>query len=92
MNLISVNDIANLVKEERRSRGWTQAELSKQAGVSRDWLIGLEKAKASVELGLVLRTIKALGINISATPNTSTSPQSPTAKYLQNLNAQNDGN
>ncbi|HBR92735.1 MAG TPA: transcriptional regulator [Opitutae bacterium] len=60
MNIISIKDLAGLIKQERKSRGWTQVQLAERSGVSRDWIIGLEKAKPSVELGLVLRTLKAL--------------------------------
>ena len=66
MKIISVRNIAALVKQERKKRGWTQAELAEHSGVSRDWVIGLEKAKPTVELGLVLRTIKALRVNLDA--------------------------
>jgi HTH-type transcriptional regulator/antitoxin HipB len=70
MNIVSVKDLAVCIKQSRRNRGWTQAQLAEQAGVSRDWIIGLESAKPSVELGLVLRTMKALQI-----PLTIDSPQ-----------------
>ena len=65
MNIINVNDLASLIKQERKTRGWTQAELAERSGVSRDWIIALEQAKPSVELGLVLRTLKALNLPLS---------------------------
>lgn len=65
MNIISVNDLASLIKQERKTHGWTQAELAERSGVSRDWIIALEQAKPSVELGLVLRTLKALNLPLS---------------------------
>ena len=83
MNIISVKEIAYLVKEERQNKGWTQAELAKRAAVSRDWLIGLEKAKPSVELSLVLRTLKALGLKLTAAP--SKPPSNPFSIYLESL-------
>ncbi len=69
MKIISVRDIAALVKQERKKRGWTQAELAMRSGVSRDWIIALEKAKPTLELGLVLRAVKALGIRLDASSN-----------------------
>ena len=83
MNVISVKELAHLVKKERQSKGWTQAELAKRAGVSRDWMIGLEKAKPSVELALVLRTLKALNLKLTAT--SSSPPASLTGRYLDSL-------
>ena len=65
MNIISVNDLTSLIKQERKTHGWTQAELAERSGVSRDWIIALEQAKPSVELALVLRTLKALNLPLS---------------------------
>lgn len=65
MNIVSVNDLAASVRQARRKLGWTQAELAERSGVSRDWIIGLEKAKPSQEIALVLRTLKALNLNLS---------------------------
>lgn len=64
MKIISVRDIAALVKQERKKRGWTQAELAMRSGVSRDWVIALEKGKPTLELGIVLRAVKALRISL----------------------------
>jgi|LakMenE01Jun11ns_1017448.scaffolds.fasta_scaffold9541745_2 transcriptional regulator with XRE-family HTH domain len=65
MNIVSVNDLAASVRQARRRLGWTQAELAERSGVSRDWIIGLERAKPSQEIALVLRTLKALDLNLS---------------------------
>lgn len=65
MNIISVKDLASLIKQERKARAWTQAELAERSGVSRDWIIALEQAKPSVELALVLRTLKALNLPLA---------------------------
>lgn len=65
MNIVSVRDLSVCIKQARKNCGWTQAELAEKSGVSRDWIIGLESAKSSVELGLVLRTLKALNLPLS---------------------------
>jgi transcriptional regulator with XRE-family HTH domain len=65
MNSVSVNDLAASVRQARRKLGWTQEELAERSGVSRDWIIGLEKAKSSQEIALVLRTLKALDLTLS---------------------------
>jgi HTH-type transcriptional regulator/antitoxin HipB len=65
MNIISVKDLASLIKQERKARAWTQAQLAERSGVSRDWIITLEQAKPSVELALVLRTLKALNLPLA---------------------------
>ncbi len=64
MTLTSVTDIAALVRQARQDRGWTQVQLAEHSGVSRDWIIALEKAKPSLEIALVLRTLKALNLSL----------------------------
>lgn len=64
-NVISISDLAALVRDVRKRRGWTQAELAERAGVSREWIIGLEKAKPSVEAVLVFRTLRALNLSLT---------------------------
>lgn len=77
MNIISVKDLASLIKQERKARAWTQAELAERSGVSRDWIIALEQAKPSVELALVLRTLKALNL-----PLAINKPNQPTVEEI----------
>ena len=86
MKIISVRNIAALVKQERKKRGWTQAELAKHSGVSRDWVIGLEKAKPTLELSLVLRTLKALQINLDAMTPKNQSSLSSDKEPINSLN------
>lgn len=75
MNIISVKDLASLIQQERKSRGWTQLELAERSGVSRDWIIALEKAKPSVELALVLRTLKALKLPLAINQSSQPAPK-----------------
>jgi HTH-type transcriptional regulator / antitoxin HipB len=48
----------------RRSRRIRQSELARHAGVSRQWIVALEAGKPTVELGLALRTMDVLGIEL----------------------------
>ena len=86
VKIINVKNIAALVKQERKRRGWTQAELAMHSGVSRDWVIGLEKAKPTVELSLVLRTLKALRINLDAIISDDTLNHSSHKEIINSLN------
>jgi HTH-type transcriptional regulator/antitoxin HipB len=57
-------EVAVVVRARRKQRGWSQQELARRAGVGRDWIIRLEKAKPGVEFGLVMRTLRELGFAI----------------------------
>jgi HTH-type transcriptional regulator/antitoxin HipB len=55
-------DIGLTIRERRRALGLDQAELARRIGVSRQWIVAVEKGKPRAELGLVLRALSALGI------------------------------
>src|SRR3546814_12313143 len=55
-----------MVRDRRRAAGLSQAELAARAEVSMRWLAGLEPGKPGAEIGLVLRTFAALGIELTA--------------------------
>lgn len=65
MRIASARDLGLLVRQSREDRGQTQAQLAAEAGVSRRWLSGLEAGKATAEVGLVLRTLHALGLGLT---------------------------
>ena len=66
MRIKTVGMIGELVRDQRKQRGWSQTQLAEKADVSRLWIGHLEKGKESVELGLVLKTLRALEIKLEA--------------------------
>lgn len=58
-------DFGAHVRHQRNTRKMSQQTLAARAGVSVRWLKSFEAGKSSVELGLVLRTLMALGEVIS---------------------------
>jgi y4mF family transcriptional regulator len=70
MEVYSVRELAAVIRSLRREKGWTQAALAREAGVGREWVIHLEKARPGVELGLVMATLKALGVRLKIEPQT----------------------
>lgn len=58
----SARDLGAAVRDARLRQGWTQAELADRIDASRQWVIALERGKASAELGTALRAITALGL------------------------------
>ena len=58
----TVRDLGAAVRDARLRLGWTQAELATRIGASRQWVISLERGKATAELGVALRAIAALGL------------------------------
>lgn len=65
MNVQSPQELGVLVREERKKRGWTQAALAERVGVRPLWISEFERGKTTAQIGLVLRTLKALDLAIS---------------------------
>ena len=58
----TARDLGAAVRDARLQRGWTQAELADRINASRQWVVALERGKATAELGTALRAITALGL------------------------------
>jgi y4mF family transcriptional regulator len=85
MRIASSRDLGLYVRDRRRNLGKTQTDLSTAAGVSRRWLSDLEAGKATVEIGLILRTLHALGLVLDAQPNAQPNEAGPDEVNLDDL-------
>lgn len=59
-------DLGAVIRDRRTKLGLDQKSLAAKVGVSRQWIVEVEKGKPRAEIGLVLRTVQALGINLAA--------------------------
>ena len=58
-------DIGALIRDRRRALGLDQADLADQIGVSRLWVNQVERGKPGASLGLVLRALAAVGVELT---------------------------
>jgi HTH-type transcriptional regulator/antitoxin HipB len=58
-------DLGALIRDYRRRRGLDQLALAKKIGVSRQWVVEIEKGKPRAEVGLILRALDVLGVPLS---------------------------
>lgn len=65
MKVTTALDIGLVIRERRRSLGLDQGALAERVGVSRQWIGAIEKGKPRAEMALVLRTLRALGLDLS---------------------------
>jgi HTH-type transcriptional regulator/antitoxin HipB len=65
MLMRTLADLAAFIKARRTHLGLDQESLAKQAGVSRKWIIDVERGKSGAEIGLVLRTLRVLGVSLT---------------------------
>lgn len=64
MNIRAANDLGALIRDRRNKLKITQQELGDKAGVSRAWIVALEKGKPSAQVDLVLRILRELGLSL----------------------------
>jgi HTH-type transcriptional regulator/antitoxin HipB len=62
MRLRTPADFGAAIREKRRALGLDQGTLATRAGVSRQWVVAVEKGKPRAAMGLVLRTLEVLDI------------------------------
>ena len=62
MRVGTPRELGLLVRERRQDLRLSQAELAAHAGVSREWLVVVEKGHARAELGKLLALIAELGL------------------------------
>jgi HTH-type transcriptional regulator/antitoxin HipB len=68
------SDLGLLIRERRKKLGLDQRELAKKVGVSRLWIIEIEKGKARAEIGLVMRTLLALDLELDVSTEPAAAP------------------
>lgn len=62
MHVRTPRDLGLIIRARRRALGLEQQTLADRVGVSRQWVVGVEKGKPRAEAGLLLKTLTALGL------------------------------
>lgn len=63
--IVSLENIAELVRQERKKRGMTQVQAAGLCGVGVRFFSELENAKPTLQIDKVLRVMRMFGIKIS---------------------------
>lgn len=64
MHIRTPLELGAFLRDLRMKRGLDQGTLARQVGVSRQWIIEIEKGKPRAPIGLVLRTLGVLGVSL----------------------------
>jgi HTH-type transcriptional regulator / antitoxin HipB len=64
----TVSDVAHVVRGRRMELGLSQAELARQASVSRKWVYEFEAGQPAAELRKILAVADALGLALAIGP------------------------
>lgn len=63
--LRSAEQLGMTIRLKRKEKGLSQSRLAELLGVERKWVLRLEAGNPRAELGLVLKTLTALGLRAS---------------------------
>ena len=64
MKIRNAADLGAFIRGRRVKLGMDQSDLAEKAGTSRKWIVEVEQGKPRAEIGLVLRTLKTLGLSL----------------------------
>jgi y4mF family transcriptional regulator len=89
------DELAKLIREHRKARYLTQADLAREAGVGKTVIFDIEHAKPTVQLDTVLKILSVLGISLSLRPppiksTPGKSVNAPSARESRSFPAQPD--
>jgi HTH-type transcriptional regulator / antitoxin HipB len=67
MILKTIKDFGLALREARRSKNFTQAQLAAKLGTNQEWISNLETGRIeNPSLGTILRAFATLGVNLNA--------------------------
>lgn len=79
VHLQTPEDIGRAIRARRTKLGLDQGSLARLVGVSRQWIVEIEHGKPRAEVGLLLRTLSALGLALTLKTELKTEKESATA-------------
>jgi HTH-type transcriptional regulator / antitoxin HipB len=69
--VLSVQAMGRALRDARRERGWTQAELAERSGVAQPTVSNVERAANAVSLDTLLRLLAVLELELAVRPRAS---------------------
>ena len=68
MRIKNPEDLGTAIRQRRKERGLTQQELADACGCSIMYLSSLERGKQTAEIGIALRIVNTLALDIELIP------------------------
>jgi y4mF family transcriptional regulator len=66
MRIQTPSDLGLTIRDRRKQLRLAQQTLAERVGVSRQWIVEVERGKPRAEIGLILRTLRELDIRLEA--------------------------
>ena len=87
MRIRTSRDLGSFIRGRRRDLGIEQGALAEKAGTSRKWIVEMEQGKPRAEIGLILRTLKALGVSIDLSSDAGKKERSNSSSTSGDINS-----
>jgi len=81
MRIRTPAELGALIRDYRTRLRLDQKSLAEKVDVSRQWIVDVEKGKSGAPIGLILRTLRVLGIAIDAATEGSEKPKDRAASH-----------
>ncbi|MEX0729424.1 MAG: helix-turn-helix domain-containing protein [Aquisalimonadaceae bacterium] len=65
MRIRTAYDLGRLIRSHRKSQGLSQRALAEKVGTTQSWVWAIEQGKPSAEVGLLLRTLDVLAVEVN---------------------------
>lgn len=60
----TLDDLGQVIRDRRKRLGWSQLKLAELVGVSRPWVISLEKGRPGADVARVLKAMAVMGLKL----------------------------
>jgi HTH-type transcriptional regulator / antitoxin HipB len=87
MRIRTSRDLGSFIRGRRRDLGMEQGALAEKAGTSRKWIVEMEQGKPRAEIGLILRTLRALGVSIDLSSDAGKEERSNSSSASADINS-----
>jgi HTH-type transcriptional regulator / antitoxin HipB len=87
MRIQSPTDLGLTIRDRRKQLRLDQQTLAERVGVSRQWIVEIERGKPRAEMGLILRTLRELNIRLEATTDDALPPSKRGSAAAADLDA-----
>jgi HTH-type transcriptional regulator / antitoxin HipB len=87
MRIQTPADLGLTIRERRKQLRLAQQALADRVGVSRQWIVEVEAGKPRAEIGLLLRTLRDLGLSLDASTDVNSSASARSRAAAPNLDA-----
>lgn len=87
MQVRTDSDLGTVIRDRRKQLGLDQGTLASRVGVSRQWIVEVEKGKPRAEVGLILRVLRVLDMELNARVAGTWSPETVSPSGIIDIDA-----